>query len=242
MIGCASSFQFSLHVSTYFIQTKSSLQTRKIRYLTNQVKLLRQKRKAEKWNNENVLKYLKNESNNQQQFDLIAMQVRNFGKKRKGYTQPEKNLSLAMHKQSPKKYRFLKKFLFLPSRRTLGRHSAKMIFETGINPKLFEYITERVKDLSEIDKNCFLVWDEIGLKAHLDYSQSRDLIDGFVDLEDIRRPTFSTHSLAFMIRGINTPFKQSVTYYNTDSLKGFELAELVTRVTGAVFDTGNIKI
>lgn len=145
-----------------------------------------------------------------------------------------------MYKQSPKGYRFLQKFLVLPSKRTLGRHSASLIFETGINPKLFEYIKERVKGLSEIDKNCVVVWDEIGLKAHLDYIQSWDLIDGFVDLGDIGRPTFATHSLAFMIRGINTPYKQSVTYYNTDNLKGFELAELVKRVTEAVFDTGKI--
>lgn len=143
-----------------------------------------------------------------------------------------------MYKQSPKKYRFLRKFLVLPSKKTLGRHSAKLIFETGVNQKLFSYIKERVKDLPEIDKNCFLVWDEIGLKAHLDYSQSRDLIDGFVDLGDIRRTTFANHSLNFMIRGINTPYKQSGPYYNTDNLKGFELAELVKTVTEAVFDTG----
>lgn len=150
----------------------------------------------------------------------------------------EKNLSLAMYKQSPKMYRFLQKFLVLPTKKTLGRHSAKLIFETGVNQKLFSYIKDRVQELPEIDKHCVLVWDEIGLKAHLDYSQSRDLIDGFVDLGDIRRPTFATHSLNFMIRGINTPYKQSGPYYNTDYLKGFELAALVRTVMEAVFDAG----
>lgn len=203
------------------------------------MKSLRQKRKDEKFNNENVLNYLSKRFN-QQQSDLFAMQIKNHGKKRNGrrYTTSEKNLSLAMYKQSPKKYRFLQKFLILPTRKTLGIHSAKLIFETGVNRKLFSYIKERVTELPEIDKHCMLVWDEIGYKAHLDYSQSRDLIDGFVDLGDIRRPTFATHSLNFMIRGINTPYKQSGPYYNTDNLKGFELAALVQTVTEAVFDAG----
>lgn len=169
------------------------------------------------------------------------MQVKNSGKKAKGrrYTPEEKALALILYKHGPKNYRNMRKMFILPSKRTLGRFSARLIFHTGIDTKMFAHIKKKVGSLPELDKYCTLSWDEVSLKAHLDYNVSRDEIDGFVDMLGVRRPIFATHALTFMIRGIKTPFKQPIAYFFTHGLKHFELAEMIKLVTEAVLDTGN---
>lgn len=134
----------------------------------------------------------------------------------------------------------MQKIFLLPSKRTLGRHSAQLAFETGINPKLFEHIKSKVETLSENEKWCTLSWDEVSLKAHLDYSTKRDQIDGFVDLGHVRTCGFATHSLTFIVRGIQIPFKQQIGYFYTGGLKAFELTEMIKLMTEAVLDTVSI--
>lgn len=112
------------------------------------------------------------------------------------------------------------------------------MFGTGVNPKLFDQITEKVRNLSDTERYCVVTWDEVSLKAHLDYNLSRDVIDGFVDLSHIRRPSFATHSLTFMIRGIELPFKEPIGYFFTGGLKYIELVELIKLMIMAVLDTG----
>lgn len=169
------------------------------------------------------------------------MQLRNAGKKRQGrrYKPDEKSLSLAFYKKSVKNYRLMDKMFCVPTRRTLGRHSANLNFKTGVDPKLFEYIQKKVEGMPDIDKHCSLSWDEVALTPHLDYDYYNDLIDGFVDLSTERRPAFATHSLTFMIRGMNTPYKQTTGFFYTDALKACELAALIRLMAKAVLKTGN---
>lgn len=170
------------------------------------------------------------------------MQILNSGKKVNGrrYTDDQKSLALCMYKQSPKKYRFLRRFLILPGRSTLGRHRAHLAFQSGIDPKLMALMTLKVKDMTDVDKISMLAFDEVALKAHLDYDKSRDIIDGFVDMNGLRRPEFATHALTFMVRGIHTPFKEPVAFnYTSSGLKGAELSGLVRVTAAAILDTGN---
>lgn len=128
----------------------------------------------------------------------------------------------------------------LPSKRTLGRYSAQLMFETGVNAKLFAYIKTKVEAMSDLEKLCSLSWDEVSLKAHLDYSSTRDEIDGFVDLSYVRTPGFATHALTFMIRGIHASYKQPIGFFFTHGLKAYELAEIIKLMTESVLDTGNL--
>lgn len=185
------------------------------------------------------MKYL-GEIFNAEQLAFFSMQIKNSDKKPNGrrYTSEEKGLALILYKNSPKNYRFMEKFFVLPSKRTLGRYSAELIFQTGVDLKLFSHIAEKVKSFREEYKYCTLTWDEVSLKAHLDYNSSRDEIDGFVDMLGVRRTAFATHALTFMIRGIKIPFKQPIAYFFTHGLKHFELAEMIELITKAVLDTG----
>lgn len=85
-----------------------------------------------------------------------------------------------------------------------------VLFKAGILPKFLEFIRDKVKDMPEIKKYCIVGWDEVAVKAHLDYNHSKDTIDGFVDLANEKRPNFATRSLTFMMRGISEPFKQHI--------------------------------
>lgn len=150
----------------------------------------------------------------------------------------QKSLSLSLYKHGPKCYRFMQKIFSLPSKRTLQRHNAYLHFEAGIDDQMLEFIKAKVEDLPEIEKYCIVSWDETSLKANVSYNHENDYIDGFVDLGFMRRPTFVTHSLTFMVRGLYSGYKQSVAFFYTDDLKGFELAEIIRRVIEAVMDTG----
>lgn len=204
------------------------------------VKLLRQKIKANKINDVLVIEYL-NRIFNDKQMEFFKMQIKNSGKKNRGqrYTLEQKSLSLSLYKHGPKCYRFMQKIFALPSKRTLQRHNAYLHFEAGIDDDMLEFIKAKVKDLPDIEKYCILSWYEMSLKSQLEYNHNIDEIEGFVDLGQIRRPSFATHSLTFMVRGINSGFKQSVAFFYTDDLKSFELAEVVRLVADAVLDTGN---
>lgn len=200
--------------------------------------MLRQRIKANKLNDETVLAYCG--KFNKEQIDFFRMQLTNTGRKSHGqrYTPEQKSLCLAIYKQGPKCYRFLQKVFCLPDKRTLYRHSADILFDTGIDPKLLEFIKNKVISFSESDKLCMISWDEKSLKAHLDYSHPRDLIDGFVDSGMKREPKFATHALTFQIRGISKPYKQTIAYFYTNSLNSIELTYLIRLVIEAVLDTG----
>lgn len=201
---------------------------------------IRKQLKDNKLTVENVLGFLSVKFN-QQQLVFFEMQIKNSDKPNYGqrYTSEQKSLCLALYKKSPKNYRFMRTIFTLPCKKTLGRHCAHLLFKSGIDPNYLEMIKNQVKDLPEADKYCTIGWDETSLKAHVDYSSTRDVIDGFVELADERRPIFATHSLNFMVRGIHKNFKQPICHFYTADLNHHELAELIKLVIGAVFDTGN---
>lgn len=168
------------------------------------------------------------------------MQLKNSGRRPKGrrYTSEQKSLCLAIYKQSPKNYRYMRKLFILPDKKTIGRHSARLMFDTGINSNLFELIKAKARKLPDVEKYCIVSWDEMAIKANLQYNSGKDQIDGFVDMGFVRRPVFATHSLTFMVQGIFNTYKQPITYYYTHGLKYFELAELVRLNIEALLDSG----
>lgn len=224
-----------------FLKEKSILST-KLRNTTKQLKRLRQKPKNIKLNDDKVLEYLRvKKKYSSGQLEFQKMQFRNAGRKPHGrrYTTKEKSLCLAMYKTGPRSYRFIDDIMILPTLSTLARHSGNLMFHAGICPELFTFIKEKVKNWSEQDLCCTFSFDETALKARLEYNNTTDEIDGFIEIAGIRRPIFATHTLVFMVRGINVPFKQPVAFYYTHGLKAYELAELIILILEAVLATGN---
>lgn len=207
------------------------------------MKRLKRSTKTRKLDDAQVLEYLRSvKKYSNAQIEFTEMQLRNSKREPHGrrYKPKEKSMCLAMYKSGPRSYRFKEnnKIMILPSLSTLTRHSAKMIFRTGIVPQLFSFIKEKVKDWSKQDLLCSFGFDETALKSVLEYSTTDDEIIGFVELAGLRRPIFATHALTFMVRGIHRPFKQPVAHFYTHGLKAIELAELVLLVLEAVIETG----
>lgn len=221
--------------------------SRKLRNKTRQVKRLQRNSKKHKLDDKQVLQYLRDKKKySSSQIEFQEMQLRNALRKPNGrrYTLKEKSMCLALYKSGPRSYRFKEsnRIMLLPALSTLSRHSAKMIFRAGVNPVLFSFIKEKVKDWSESDLLTSFSFDETALKYRVEYSSTDDEIIGFVELAGIRRPIFASHALTFMVRGIHRPFKQPVAHFHTHGLKAFELAELITLMLEAVLSTGRHSI
>lgn len=203
---------------------------------------LQLKLKNNKVNDKTVTNYL-GSILNETQFEFVKMQITNRGRPPRGrrYTLKQKSMCLAFYKQGPKLYRFQSTAFILPTKKTLGRHSANLIFKSGVDFKVLDAIKTRIKDWPQKDKYCVVMWDEVSLDQHLDYCHKRDVIDGFVELNESRQPRFATHALDFMVRGINSSFKQSTGYFYTNGLFAFELAELVKLMIEATSTTGKMS-
>lgn len=210
-------------------------------YYKRRVNALQQKVKSSKLNDTTVLDYLRTKFNNEQLMEFVAMQLTNCGRSAHGrrYTPKQKSLCLAMYKQGPKSYRFNEQWCCLPTKRTLGRYSAELMFKSGVDSKVLAAIKNIVTEWPQKDKYCSIGWDEVSLTEHLDYCQSMDRIEGFVEMCEPEVPMFATHALTFMVRGIAVPFKQSVGYFYTNGLSSFELVELVKLMIEQVSGTGN---
>lgn len=76
------------------------------------------------------------------------MQVKLCTKAKGGrrFTLDEKMIGLAIYKQSPKSYNFLKKIFILPSKTTLKKMISHLDIEAGINPQIFGLLKDQVKD------------------------------------------------------------------------------------------------
>lgn len=214
--------------------------SRSLGYYKKRVNELNQKLKNTKLNDSTVLSYLSTKFN-AELYEFVSMQLKNCGRSKHGrrYTAKQKSLCLAMYKQGPRAYRFNEGWSCLPTKRTLGRFSAKMIFKAGFDSKSLEGIKSIVKDWPQQNKYCSFGWDEVSLNEHLDYCKAMDIIEGFVEVG--QAPVFATHALTFMVRGIAIPFKQSVGYFYTNGLKSFELVELNKLMIQQVLTTGNIN-
>lgn len=215
---------------------------RKIRYQATRIKFLTQKiKKLQSVDGSSLMEYLSSKLR-PEQFQFVQLQLRNAKRSSKGkrYKFEDKSLALAIFKQSPKCYRFLSKMFDLPSKQTLNKHSAKIRFQEGVSPKLMQYIKDTVATLDKVDKNVTIAWDEMALIAHLDFQETKDYIDGFQDAGSNGKNDFATHALVFMVRGLNSGFKQPIAYFLTENINSGELVELIKLIIEAVFRTGKL--
>src|SRR5215469_2536436 len=115
---------------------------------------------------------------------LLAAIIRNSMHKPTGrrWNFEEKNLALSLLKRSPKSYILLQKLFPLPSGHTLQSLLNTVPFRTGINTHIFYALRHSVQKISEKDRYCCLLFDEISFRENVWYNQKFDCIEGFEDL------------------------------------------------------------
>ncbi|XP_037024116.1 uncharacterized protein LOC119066004 [Bradysia coprophila] len=132
-----------------------SRRSNQLSYYKRRTKDLQAKVKETKLSDKNVLSYLKSKFN-ENLFEFFKMQLKNCGRSNHGrrYTDRQKSLCLAMYKKGPKSYRFNATWSCLPTKRTLGRYSAGLIFQSEVDTKALAAIKNIIADWPRKDKFC----------------------------------------------------------------------------------------
>ncbi|CAH0405002.1 unnamed protein product [Chilo suppressalis] len=130
------------------------------------------------------------------------MQFRETKKKPKGrrFTLEEKILSLSFYKRSPKAYTLLHKSFTLPSGKSLRNLLGKVKILLGINKPIFKKIRDTVAELSNSDRLCIIMFDEMSINPQVHYDANIDQLKGFATVGNKNK--IADHALSFMVRGI----------------------------------------
>ncbi|KAJ2941938.1 hypothetical protein O0L34_g10756 [Tuta absoluta] len=125
-----------------------------------------------------------------------------------------KGLALAIYKKSPRVYRYLKQLITLPSERTLQTILQKLPMEPGWNDMVFRYLEKNSGKLSEKEKICVILFDEMSLKKRVFYNPRTDKIEGYVDLGSAGRTSnVADKVLVFMLQGVYKKIKQPLGHF-----------------------------
>lgn len=91
----------------------------------------------------------------------------------------------------PSAYKFLRnsKKITLPGLTTIKSWIGGSKFLPGFNSALFKLLKIKADSMTQQEKYCSLVFDELKIKNFLEYSKFLDLVEGY---EDLSR-TFRTH-------------------------------------------------
>lgn len=191
---------------------------------------------------QNVSKYM---SHSAKIFTKLQMTQSSKRPRGRRFTTDEKILALSLYKQSPKAYRLLTRLFVLPSSKTLVNALSRVKILPGINNHIFEHLKKVVKKLKPSQRYCSLLFDEMKLKAQIQYNEQEDKIVGFEDAgtdefgKPLRTLNFADHALVFMIRGIRRKFKQPICYsFCYSATKSTELVRLIKSVIIATQSTG----
>lgn len=176
---------------------------------------------------------------------FLLSQLRECGTPKKGrrWTGEEKALFLAMHKRSPKGYRFWQQLFTLPSPKTLQRAVNQIPFNAGLNDAILQHIDQFSKKMTEKNTYCVLLFDEVALRPALSFNKKHRRIEGLEDFGNRRTSRIADHALVFMLRGLNKMWKQPLAYYFVQtSTKAHDLKNIIKTVISCVHEKTSLKI
>lgn len=172
-------------------------------------------------------------------FTNLQLRATNTKARGRRFSLDEKLLSLSLYKQSAKSYRTLAKLFTLPSRKTLTNLLSKIPVNPGIDQTLMKVLKNSVIKLTEKQKLCAILFDEISLDPNLTYDHNSGMITGFEDNGIGRTRKFADHSLVFMIRGVVKKYKQPISYsFCKGTTSSHDLSNQLKNVIRAVHETG----
>jgi len=177
---------------------------------------------------------------------VLQADIRNSGRQPSGYrwTLDEKLTALAIFKRGARAYRFLSKFMHLPSVRTLQRILQKVPGKPGINHRAIQLLKREASKMDPRDLVCFLTFDEVALEPGLFFNPSTGSIDGFVDLGMGRRTSqIADHAFNLQVQGLRRHYKQPFGHVFTHgAIKQLDLCRLLVEAIGALQSTGLIVL
>ncbi|XP_047122320.1 uncharacterized protein LOC124805854 [Hydra vulgaris] len=142
------------------------------------------------------------------------------------------------------------KILTLPSRRTLRDYKNAIRPSVGFNPAVIAELKENTKDLSDIQRNVVLSFDEIRIQDNLVFDKSSGELVGYVDLGDpeINFSTFTdvndlaSHCLVYYIRGIACDLKFCLAYFATNGVTAMQIMPTFWKAVSILELCCNLKV
>ena len=142
---------------------------------------------------------------------LAKQRVSRFGRR---YNEMDKNFALALHFYSPQCYKMLRKVFVLPTTRSLSKWLENANVQPGFNEPVLELLTLKSKTLTQKDRLCTIVVDEMSLKELVTYNSRADIFEGFVNTSVSASDSVSSESS--QIASGNVRYDQDEFYTFTD--------------------------
>ena len=219
--------------------TKLLGRKRKIDALRKQISRLQtgsKKNLSAKQEIENIKKSASKYLNDKQQIFFSKQLDLSLVKSAKGrrWSAADKSNALSLYHASPKAYRLLQKQFVLPSANTLRKVMRGINIYPGFPENIVQAFKLKVDQMTEVEKECCLVFDEIALKKQLNYNVEKDFIEGLEDFGEIidksqnSQSSPADHAVVFMARGLIHRWKQPFGYMVTsNTVKAGDLKPLV---------------
>lgn len=172
----------------------------------------------------------------EQTSSLFCSQIRIAQSKSKNgrrWAEKDKTLAISLYYQSPRAYKFLSRTrLLLPCPRTINRWLQGLHFQPGYQSNIMDVLKSRVAHMTEMEKVCSILIDEISIKEGLTYDEYDDRIVGLEDFGFIGRSNeVANMALVVMIRGIASNWKQPLCYFLSRGGTGAEKLTMIIKET-----------
>ena len=94
----------------------------------------------------------------------------------------------------------------LSSKRCLNDLLLGLPIQPGVSDIIFEKLRAPVAKMTDLDKTCALLFDEMAIDPALSYDLKKDHVLGLSNDGISIKPQFADHALVFMLRGIHRNF------------------------------------
>jgi len=170
---------------------------------------------------------------------LTGMQL--LHKKHQPWSQAEKQLALTLYYKSPSSYKYMRKNgIILPGESSVRRMLQSIAYVPGFLPEYSDQLILKIKAMSEVEKKCVVLFDEMALMKCIEYNKNLDMIEGFEDKGPLGRSSkYAKHALVIMIRGLYKNWKFPLCYFLTcNGMTGDELNIIIKSCIKKILDIG----
>lgn len=130
--------------------------------------------------------------------------------------------------------------IVLPGESTVRRWLNSISFSTGFSRSYMTQIKLKISGMSENEKRCIVLLDEVAIMKTFEYNKALDEIEGFEDLGTLGRTNkIGSQELVVMVRELYTNWKFPLCYFFTGSgVKGDHLVTIVKDCIKQILDLG----
>jgi hypothetical protein len=143
---------------------------------------------------------------------LVQAQLSNAQLRPKGrrWSDDVYHFATGLHFASAQAYRFMQNVMLLPTKKSLHAWLSKIDVNEGFSDDVFRLMETKSQSMSAQQRLCTVMFDEMSLKSHLDYSRRRDKIIGLESINNDDNCRLANHALVFMACGVCSNWRQAL--------------------------------